>query len=247
MKLMSSVLAGLLLIGCTGSLKPEAVYAETRTESSIEAFQSIELEVAEKTEVKDSNYLKVNMKLPELKGGGQKTEELNNEIEGKILKRVHEVEEGMADYFEKNKNPVPDAPYELSSTYSVTENNKQLLCLDVEYYEYLGGAHGMTYRMSYTIDKQSEKIVDLKEMFKDDYDYKGKINEEIKKQIEKEPKKYFDSSDKFQGIDDNQNFYIKDGNLIIYFDLYDIAPYVAGFPEFVMPDEIVQDNLKYEI
>ena len=36
----------------------------------------------------------------------------------------------------------------------------------------------------------------------------------------------------FKSIEDKQKFYIQDDNIVVYFDLYDIAPYAAGIPEF---------------
>ena len=53
----------------------------------------------------------------------------------------------------------------------------------------------------------------------------------------------------FKGIEDKQKFYIQDDNLVIYFDLYDIAPYVASIPEFPINvskiDHILKPEYKY--
>lgn len=35
-----------------------------------------------------------------------------------------------------------------------------------------------------------------------------------------------------KGIRDNQDFYIADKSIIVYFQLYEITPYVFGFPMF---------------
>ena len=44
-------------------------------------------------------------------------------------------------------------------------------------------------------------------------------------------------------VKENQKFYLEDGKIVIYFDLYDIAPYAAGIPEF----PIIIENIKNQI
>ena len=52
----------------------------------------------------------------------------------------------------------------------------------------------------------------------------------------------------FKGISENQGFYISSGNIVIYFQVYEIAPYVTGIPEFYIPvEKFDQKSLKYEI
>jgi len=103
----------------------------------------------------------------------------------------------------------------------------------------------MTTRTSYTIDKEKESLINLKELFIKGYDYSDKINKEIKEQINKNPENYFDSGAVFKGISENQSFYIEDNNLVIYYQLYDIAPYVFGIPEFKIPLKLFDENYVY--
>ena len=87
-------------------------------------------------------------------------------------------------------------------------------------------------------------MISLKDIFKNDVDYKLLINNEIENQI-KQPDKQEDQ-DKvydFYGIKDNQKFYLDDSKIVIYFDLYQIAPYAAGIPEF----PIIVENIKPQI
>ena len=55
--------------------------------------------------------------------------------------------------------------------------------------------------------------------------------------------KYIDKIYEFHGIKENQKFYLQDGKIVIFFDLYDIAPYVAGIPEFPINKEIISNLL----
>ena len=50
----------------------------------------------------------------------------------------------------------------------------------------------------------------------------------------------------FKSIEDKQKFYIQDDNIVVYFDLYDIAPYAAGIPEFIINVNKIDHILKPE-
>lgn len=103
----------------------------------------------------------------------------------------------------------------------------------------------MTTRTSYTIDKKKEALLTLKELFSEGYNYSDIINKEIENQIKKNPENYFDSGNVFKGISENQSFYIRDGDLVIYYQLYDIAPYVFGIPEFKIPLKLFDKDFVY--
>ena len=88
----------------------------------------------------------------------------------------------------------------------------------------------------------------LENLFKENIDYKTVINEEIRIQIEELIKS--DKQNKgiyeFKSIGDKQKFYIQDDNLVVYFDLYEIAPYAAGIPEFIINVNKIDHILKPE-
>ncbi|KEO83265.1 stalk domain-containing protein [Tumebacillus flagellatus] len=63
--------------------------------------------------------------------------------------------------------------------------------------------------------------------------YKARLNQEISKQIDQRLQEgipYF--KDQFQGISDNQGFYVQNGTVVIVFDKYSIAAGYVGLPEF---------------
>lgn len=203
--------------------------------------------LGEKSIFKNLEYLKEDIKLPQLVDGNdeKKINLINGMINNDILPKVGEAEKISKEYFEGAGKNIPTFPYNIHSRYTVSENNKALLSLYNDYYEYLGGAHGMTIRTSYTIDKGKESLITLKELFVKGYDYSNVINKNIKEQIRKNPENYFDSGSVFKGITENQNFYIEGDNLIVYYQLYDIAPYVFGIPEFKVPLNLFDKNYVY--
>lgn len=150
------------------------------------------------------------------------------DFKGKVLTQLKEYKK------EAKKNGLKFNPFEASGTYFVSFNNNGLLSLTLELYSYTGGAHGLTERVSYNIDLNSGKNLQLKDLFKEGVDFKSVINREIQKKIASSQKgMYFEGT--FKGITDNQPYYIKNGTIVIYFPVYELAPYVAGFPEFVIP------------
>ncbi|WP_337445661.1 RsiV family protein [Ornithinibacillus scapharcae] len=48
----------------------------------------------------------------------------------------------------------------------------------------------------------------------------------------------------FTEISPNQDFYIADKSLVIYFQLYEITPYVYGFPMFPISVYQIQDIIR---
>ena len=91
----------------------------------------------------------------------------------------------------------PTIPYDYTSRYKVT-NKENILSFYIDYYQFNGGAHGITNREVYNIDIKSGQYIELKDLFANDFDYKAYINEEIKKEINKNPENYF--MDSFKGI-----------------------------------------------
>ena len=135
-------------------------------------------------------------------------------------------------------------PYQLYARYKVT-NNSDIISFYIDYYQFSGGAHGITNRIAYNVEKSTGNEIQLKDIFKDNYNYKDVINKEINRQISKDPDRYFTGKDGFNGIDDNQNFYIKNNTVVIYFGLYAIAPYASGISEFIISNNLFEGNLKY--
>lgn len=161
------------------------------------------------------------------------------------MPKANEAEEISKQYFDINVQEKPRFPYEVYSTYNITSDKNSFVSFYDDYYEYLGGAHGLTSRTSYTIDKNKEELLNLKDLFASGYNYADIINNEIREQIKKNPQDYFDSGSEFKGIGENQSFYIDDDNLVIYYQLYEIAPYVKGIPEFKIPLSTFGKNFIY--
>lgn len=203
--------------------------------------------IVEKSINNDLGYLKEEVKIPQLVGGNdeKRINLINSTINKDILPKIKEGEEISKQYFGIKGQEKPKFPYEIYSKYTISSDKSSIISLYNDYYEYLGGAHGLTTRTSYTIDKNKEVLLNLKDLFTQGYNYIDVINNQIKDQIKNNPEDYFDSGSVFKGINPNQSFYIEDDNLVIYYQLYEIAPYVKGIPEFKIPLSTFGNNLTY--
>jgi hypothetical protein len=122
------------------------------------------------------------------------------------------------------------------------------------YYTYTGGAHGMHNDLAYTFDAQSGERMALKDLFKTDIDYVSMLNERIRKEIETIAMdneaiqgEYYNPYNGFESIAEDQHFYLTDSSLVLFFDLYEIAPYAAGIPMFEIPLEDLEPMLNEEV
>lgn len=235
-------IAGLIIIG---SMLYTAYPQQLCISCEMQSLNKIK--PVEKSIIKNLDYLKEDIKIPQLVGGNdeKKINLINDVINNNILPTIEEAEKISKEYFEGQGQEKPTFPFEIHSRYAVSLDNKVLLSLYNDYYEYLGGAHGITTRTSYTIDKEKESLITLKDLFVEGYQYSDIINKKIKEDISKNPDNYFYSGNEFKGISEIQSFYIEGDNLVIYYQLYDIAPYVFGIPEFKIPLKLFGQNYVY--
>lgn len=111
-------------------------------------------------------------------------------------------------------------------------------------------ASGFQYQYYYHIDKTTGEIASLKDLFKEGADYITPISENIKEQMREQmqadaSKVYWvDSKEEmghqFESVKADQNFYVnQDGQIVICFDEYEVAPGYMGLVEFTVDEEAV--------
>ncbi|WP_330676907.1 DUF3298 and DUF4163 domain-containing protein [Terrisporobacter petrolearius] len=196
---------------------------------------------------KQNKYLKSTLEIPIINSGNSKVDDkVNGKIKDDILsfyeESLKEAQSFLEDFELDESNFVADASYE------VKKNTINTISILIKYYKYSGGAHGYYEYVPYNIDLRNGNNLTLKDIFKKDIDYKEIIDKEVEKQIKELGKKEkdLDKVYDFYGIKENQKFYLKDDEIVIYFDLYDIAPYAAGIPEFPITIDYIKDKIKDE-
>ena len=125
---------------------------------------------------------------------------------------------------------MPTSVEQMLGFYEIKNNQRNILSLTLSNYTYhFHAAHGMTYIKSLTFDFNKEKLVQLKDLFKPGSNYVEIISNLIQQQIQQRNIQLLDD---FTTIQPQQDFYIADKTLVIYFQLYEITPYVEGLPMF---------------
>lgn len=227
-KRIITIIIAVVFISC-----PAAANAETNYKND---------NIITNTVMENSEKLEINAEIPEITG-------LDNQG---IQKEINSL---INNTFEKDKAAIQKAAEQLMIpgnksvlfvTNEVKTDNENLLSFVVTNYLYSGGANGITRVDYYNIDKEKNCLLALSDLFSDDSDYKKIINLEIQKQIDEALKTdfgmYFTDNDyAFKEIRTDQGFYIKDNNLVIGFNKYEIAPGATGTPEFEIPIDKLGD------
>ncbi|HHY60757.1 MAG TPA: DUF3298 domain-containing protein [Clostridia bacterium] len=126
--------------------------------------------------------------------------------------------------------------------FEIKTNERGVLSLSLINYAYREkAAHGMTIIKSLNFDIHTGKEHYLGELFKPDSDYLERLNTIVQQQIKARD---IPVIDEFPGVAPNQDFYIADKALVIYYQLYDLAPYAYGFPQFPISVYELQDVIK---
>ena len=105
-------------------------------------------------------------------------------------------------------------------------------------------ASGYQFSRFYHLDKATGRPVMLKDLFREDADYSAALSEEVRRQMEARMAADSDASyfpEELTEIGPDQNFYFnEDGELVLVFDEYTIAPGSMGMPEFTIPADVYE-------
>lgn len=149
------------------------------------------------------------------------------------------------DAIDSKKYGYPMRPHVVDISYKVISVGK-LVSFSVQTYLYTGGAHGMTDMTYYNIaNLDRAKNLQLSDLFQAGFDYRYVLNNLIKQQIKNNPE--IADVYSFETITENQSFSFENGNLVIHFTQYEIAPYAAGMPAFSIPSHSYLNLLKPEV
>jgi hypothetical protein len=119
---------------------------------------------------------------------------------------------------------------EVTGYYELKTNERSVLSLSQFNYAYSkGAAHGLTVQKSLTFDAKTGRQAALADLFKPGADYAKRLSAIVREQI-----KWRDLTllVDFPGVRPDQDFYIADQSLVVYYQLYEITAYAFGFASF---------------
>jgi len=148
--------------------------------------------------------------------------------------------EARSEYAGSIKNGFPFRPFDALMTYSVELNEGCHLSTYYEQYTYTGGAHGGTVRHSDNWDLSAGKRLRLKDLFPPGTNYRQLLLERMfaiaDRRMASDPHVYFeDYRSLMEKYFDPESFYLTPRGLALYYQLYEIAPYLSGIVTFEIP------------
>jgi len=186
----------------------------------------------------DQEALKLDMVFPLVQGMKDKRveEKINQIIQKDILNFRNQLQAESEDYLKLARSEGWEIRKYIATTYYIVHYQKDnLLSLSVFYYSYTLGAHGYTLQRAYNFNLENGNEILLSDILKEKKDDVDIINQEIKRQINLNPQEYFTEWAVFQSISQEQPFYLIEDGMVIYFGLYEIAPYASGIRYFKIP------------
>jgi len=137
------------------------------------------------------------------------------------------------------------AAVDASFDYTVRRNQDGILSIVINERITAGSEKGMNVQSAMIIDTISGKFYKLQDFFKPKADYTATISDEIKRQMKQKglDKKLLTE---FKQIKHDEDFYITDNKLVIFFQQYEYLPYECGITEFEIPLKSLDGILKPE-
>lgn len=121
-------------------------------------------------------------------------------------------------------------PFVIDISYELTFNRNDLLSFTYTDFEWLGGAHPSTELRGAIYDLKQAKSIQAEDLLVlDEVGIKKFIADEVMKQYEKEPEKFFPDEVKgLQNYDFEYGTYLNDEGFVFFLQPYVVAPYVTG-------------------
>ena len=188
--------------------------------------------ISNKKEISETDTLKLTIQYPELDGlDNAVVQEKLNSLFGSLAKDAKARGQEIEKYIGQDEI-TRHIKAEAYFNYQVKYNQKDMLSVVFSDYQYSGGAHGITVQSSYIFDLKTGKEYEIKDLFIDGSDYISMISSEVKKQMEERAMTALLAP--FNSIKADQDFYLSNNALVVYFQAYEYLPYAYGIPEFAV-------------
>jgi len=187
---------------------------------------------------------------PQISGAEDKSVEtkVNLFLEDEFKQSISWFEEVQSDssYFEEFGS---EMQYTFETGFQVEFNSKDFISIVMSHYQFTGGAHGNYFALGYNIQMKDGKVLTLKDIVKEDsFDLLAFECEQAI--LEKYDANSLIEAGLFEDeitVQDDQDFYIISGMLVLQFDPYEIGPWAMGEVTAEIPFETIKDILKADL
>ncbi|MEA4849092.1 MAG: DUF4163 domain-containing protein [Clostridiaceae bacterium] len=210
----------------------KVTWDKTYNKVTLQGVEGNPIIINNRKEASETDTLKLTIQYPEIEG--LNNTEVQNKLNSLFAKLASDAKaEGIK--AEKDLIQVQIENHikaEVYFNYQVKYNQKDMLSIVFSNYQYSGGAHGITVQSSYTFDLKTGKEYEIKDLFPEGSEYMSTINSAIKKQMEE--RNMTDTLVPFESIKADQDFYLSNSAVVVYFQQYEYYPYALGIPEFAV-------------
>lgn len=222
-------------------------YESERFEAHVEVPQIVVDEAEEDATEKDM----IGNQAAEGQASGEDSEKLQETVE-QINFDIEEVTDQLIKEFQEQAD-IGGGYGGLEIRHETVTNNKRYFTLKLSIYQ--AAASGAESYQFYTIDKKSGERVQIGDLFRQNSGCNELLSENIKEQMrakmaEDEMNMYWVDDEEapegsWEKLKEDQNFYFDaDGNLVIVFDEYEVAPGYMGAQEFTVERDVFEKILK---
>ncbi|MDR0271254.1 DUF3298 domain-containing protein [Paenibacillus sp.] len=121
-----------------------------------------------------------------------------------------------------------------TGNFEIKTNERGILSLMLSNYTYSTPmAHGYTVAKGLTFNTDTGAAYSLRDLFQPGSDYQAVLTADVKAQINQRKLPILEGTT--VTIQPNQDFYLADKTLVVFYPLYAITPYYVGFPMFPVP------------
>jgi hypothetical protein len=213
-----------------------AVIIETLPQNEIK-IENIRIDSEDATLIKEIQY-------PRFTAADDKiSETINQVIKAAAEAAERQGEKNAAELAEYGGSPNKCGTY---FNYRITYNRNVLLCIVLSDYQYAGGAHGVTIQTAHTFSLSTGEEYALADLMNDGSGHVSHINSFIIKEIENRGLSGAEITP-FSSISENEDYYLSNHGLVIYFQQYEYFPGAAGIQEFQIPYAELSAYLKPDL
>lgn len=186
--------------------------------------QQNKVNISSETISDSNNNATIDIRYPQVSGL------VNKEAQEAMNKTFKDKAEAFAAEAKKKANDRDaeyERPYEFHGTFLVTFNREGVLSIATDLYEYVGGAHGMTYREGFTFSLKDGKQLTMDDLLHSSDAAKKKLDQMLKKKTTADKYNFG-----FNGLKEDPDFYVSENGLTVFYQIYEIASYADGFPTY---------------
>ena len=193
------------------------------------------------------DYHEMDIDVPKVSGeDGDAADYINND--------VNKLTDTLVKQFYKDLDSIGDSGHSsIYVDYETVTNTESWFTLKMRVHEAAGSSN--TYYKYYHIDRKSGKIIKLSDLSEDEgflETLEKEIRQQMRSQMDNDSSKIYWLDDSvivkdYVAVTPEHNFFWNEnGDLVIVFDKYEVAPGAMGTPEFTVDKALISDMLKSE-